>query len=92
MPRAVPNPSTLEEAREMLLQHTNELNQLDETIENLNTQAAENVNTIEELRTLNQKLFLRVSQDQPDDGNPSHDEPQESLEEFATKNLKGMIR
>lgn len=90
MPRAVPNPTTLEEAREMLLQHTNELNQLDERIENLNSQAAENVNTIEELRTLNQKLYLRVSTGTTDED--KKDEPQETLEEYTTKNLKGMIR
>lgn len=91
MARTVPNPSTLEEAREMLLQHTNELNQLDETIENLNSQAAENVETIEELRTLNQKLYLRVSQGTIEEEDKK-EEPSETLEEFATKNLKGMIR
>ena len=92
MARAVPNPTTLEEAREMLLQHTNELNQLDETIENLNSQAVENDETINDLRTLNQKLYLRVSQGETQEDAPSHDEPKETLEEFASKNLKGMIR
>ena len=91
MARVAPNPTTLEEAREMLLQHTNELNQLDETINNLNDQAAENDKTINELRTLNQKLFLRVSTGTTVD-NPSKDENRETLEEYATKNLKGMIR
>ena len=91
MARAVPNPTTLEEAREMLLQHTNELNQLDERIENLNSQAAENVRNIEELRTLNQKLYLRVSQGNTEEDDKP-DKPAETLEEFTTKNLKGMIR
>lgn len=91
MARAVPNPSTLEEAREMLLQHTNELNQLDETIENLNSQAAENDKTINDLRTLNQKLYLRVSTGTTVE-EEHKEEQRETLEEFATKNLKGMIR
>lgn len=90
MARAVPNPTTLEEAREMLLQHTNELNQLDERIETLNNTAAENVRNIEELRTLNQKLYLRVSQGTTEE--EKKEEPKETLEEFTTKNLKGMIR
>lgn len=90
MARAVPNPTTLEEAREMLLQHTNELNQLDERIENLNSQNAENDKTINDLRTLNQKLYLRVSQGTTEE--EKKEEPTETMEEFATKNLKGMIR
>lgn len=89
MPRECPNPTTLEEAREMLLQHTNELNQLDERINNLNGQAAENGRTIEELRTLNQKLYLRVSQGTTEQ--EKKEEPKETLEEFTTNHLKGMI-
>lgn len=89
MPRAIPNPSTLEEAREMLLQYHDELNQMDETIENLNSQAAENVESIERLRTLNQQLYLRVPQETSDDD--KKEEPKETLEEYTIKNLKGMI-
>lgn len=90
MPRTAPNPSTLEEAREMLLQNTNELNQLDEQITNLNAEAAENAATINELRELNQRLFLRASMGTND---PESDEGEESesLEDFA-KTLKGVIR
>lgn len=90
MAREVPNPTTLEEAREMLLQHTNELNQLDERIVNLNNQAAENDKTINDLRTLNQKLYLRVSTGSTEED--KKEEPTETLEEYTTKNLKGLIR
>lgn len=91
MPRTAPNPATLEEAREMLLQQTNELNQLDEQIENLNSQSEENAHQIEELRTLNQKLFLRAALGKTED---EQDEPQdtETLEDFARNKLKGLIR
>ena len=90
MPRTAPNPSTLEEAREMLLQNTNELNQLDEQIANLNSAAAENAATITELRELNQRLFLRASMGTSE---PEREEPEETetLEDFA-KTLKGVIR
>lgn len=89
MPRTAPNPATLEEAREMLLQNTNELNQLDQQIETLNATASENAKTINDLRELNQRLFLRASTGKADE---EKEEPEaESLEDFA-KTLKGVIR
>lgn len=88
MPRTAPNPATLEEAREMLLQNTNELNQLDQQIETLNAAAAENAQMINDLRELNQKLFLRAS---TGTATEEKEEPEpESLEDFA-KTLKGVF-
>lgn len=84
------NPSTLEEARELLLQQNNTIAELNQRIESLTSTSEENVRTIEELRTLNQKLFLRVSTGEEPE-NPSHDEPAETLEEYAVKNLKGLL-
>lgn len=91
MARTAPNPATLEEARQMLLQNTDELNQLDQQIENLNSTAAENVRQIEELRTLNQQLYLRLPQATEEE---PKDDPQETetLEDFARDKLKGWIR
>lgn len=92
VPRTAPNPTTLEEAREILLQYTDELNQLDQTVENLNSAAAENVRQIAELRTLNQQLYLRLPQMQQEDETTDETENRESLEDFARNKLKGMIR
>ena len=90
MSRTAPNPATLEEARNLLLQYTDELNQFDQQVENLNTQNAENAQTIEQLRTLNQQLYLRLPQAQQEE---PKDEPEEkeTLEDFARNNLKGLI-
>lgn len=93
MARVAPNPATLEEARQMLLQNTDELNQMDEKIENFNSQITEKVKEIDSLRTLNQQLYLRLPQ--ATTPNPSKDEKPEdteSLEDFARNKLKGMIR
>lgn len=93
MPRVAPNPATLEEARQMLLQNTDELNQMDEKIENFNSQITEKVKEIDSLRTLNQQLYLRLPQATAE--NPRKNEKPEdteSLEDFARNKLKGMIR
>ena len=84
--KPVPNPETLENAREVLLEYTNELNGAIETAESLRGEIAEKDKTIEELRTLNQKFFLRLSQGEKEQ--EPEDEPRESLEDFAKK-LKG---
>ena len=82
------NPETLEQAREMLLEDDNLIQELTQTRDTLTGQMAERDAQIEELRTLNQKLFLRVSQGtEPEE----KDEPEESLEDFASQ-LKGVIR
>ena len=84
--KPVPNPETLENAREVLLEYTNELNGAIETAETLRGEIAEKDKTIEELRTLNQKFFLRLSQGEKE---PEQEpENRESMEEFAKK-LKG---
>ena len=84
----IPNPATLEEARELLLQYSNDLTEARGQVETLTGQVSERDATIEDLRTLNQKFFLPLSQgtQEPDQNDP---EPQ-SLEEFAA-NLKGVI-
>lgn len=82
----VPNPETLETAREMLLDYNNRLNEANQAAETLRAESAEKDKTIEELRTLNQKFFLRLSQgENPPEPDP---EPRESLEDFA-RTLKG---
>lgn len=84
------NPETLEQAREMLLEDDNLIQELTQARDTLTGQISERDAQIEELRTLNQKLFLRVPQgsEEPDD---EKDEPEESLEDFA-RNLKGVIK
>ena len=84
----IPNPATLEEARELLLQYSNDLNEARGKVETLTGQVSERDATIEGLRTLNQKFFLQLSQGTQDPETPDP-EPQ-SLEEFAAK-LKGVI-
>lgn len=85
---SIPNPATLEEARELLLQYSNDLNEARGQVETLTGQVSERDATIEDLRTLNQKFFLQLAQgtQEPEQTDP---EPQ-SLEEFAA-NLKGVI-
>ena len=84
----IPNPATLEEARELLLQYSNDLNEARGQVDALTAQVSERDTTIEGLRALNQKFFLQLSQgtQEQDQNDP---EPQ-SLEEFAA-NLKGVI-
>lgn len=84
----IPNPSTLEEARELLLQYSNDLTEARGQVESLTSQVSERDTTIEDLRTLNQKFFLQLAQgeEKPEEPDP---EPQ-SLEDFAA-NLKGVI-
>lgn len=91
MPNPNPaNPATLEEAREMLLQQSEQLNQLQQQVATLTGESGEKDTTIEQLRTLNQQLFLRVSQGT--ESEPESDpEPAESLEDFARNHLKGVI-
>lgn len=83
------NPATLEEARDLLLQDNDRIQELEGTNNTLTEQIAALTAQNEELRTLNQKLFLRTQQgtEQPDEP----DEPEETLEEFAAK-LKGVIK
>ena len=83
------NPETLEEARELLLQDSNRIKELEDQTAALTGQISEKDSQIEELRTLNQKLFLRVSQGEEPPEEP--EEPEESLEDFA-RNLKGVIK
>lgn len=84
------DPKTLEEARELLLQNSEQINQLTEQVNTLTAQNAEKDKSIEDLRVLNQKLFLRASQGEaePED---TDDEPSQSLEDFA-QTLKGVIK
>ena len=84
----IPNPATLEEARELLLQYSNDLTEARGQVESLTAQVSERDTTIEDLRTLNQKFFLQLSQgeEKPEEPDP---EPQ-SLEDFAAT-LKGVI-
>ena len=84
----IPNPATLEEARELLLQYSNDLTEARGQVETLTSQVSERDATIEDLRALNQKFFLQLSQGTQDPEQPDP-EPQ-SLEDFAA-NLKGVI-
>ena len=84
----IPNPATLEEARELLLQYSNDLTEARGQVESLTDQVSERDATIEDLRTLNQKFFLQLAQG-THESETSDPEPQ-SLEEFAA-NLKGVI-
>lgn len=87
-----PNPATLEEARELLLQQSEQLTQLQQQVETLTGESGEKDATIEQLRTLNQQLFLRASQGTAPATDPESDpEPAESLEDFARTKLKGVI-
>lgn len=85
---SIPNPATLEEARELLLQYSNDLTEARGQVESLTSQVSERDTTIEDLRTLNQRFFLQLSQGTQDPETPDP-EPQ-SLEDFAA-NLKGVI-
>lgn len=80
---------TLEEARELLLQNSETIRELTEQVNTLTANNGEKDATIEELRTLNQKLFLRVSQGEEPEEEP--EEEHQSLEDFA-KTLKGVIK
>lgn len=82
------DPKTLEEAREMLLQNSETMKQLNQQIETLTAEKAENASTIEQLRTLNQQLFLRASQGTTEP-EPEPEKP-EGLNEYA-KRMKGVI-
>lgn len=84
----IPNPATLEEARELLLQYSNQLNEARGQVETLAGQVSERDATIEDLRTLNQKFFLQLAQGTQEPEQP--DPEPKSLEEFAA-NLKGVI-
>lgn len=84
----VPVPETLEDAKALLLENSETINQLNQQIETLNGQITEKDTTINDLRTLNQKYFLRLAQgEQEPETNP---EPAETLEEYA-KTLKGVF-
>lgn len=84
------NPSTLEEAREAILEWQRQRDELEAARSALETELNETKENLEEVRTLNQRLYLRVSQGSEE---PEEDpEPSETLEDFAIKNLKGMIR
>ena len=84
----IPNPATLEEARELLLQYSNDLTEARGQVESLTAKVSERDTTIEDLRTLNQKFFLQLSQGTQEPETP--DPKPQSLEDFAA-NLKGVI-
>ena len=82
------NPQTLVEARMILLENSNELANLREKISSLTAQNEEKGQEIETLRTLNQQLFLRVSQGEPEP--EKEPEKVQSLEDFAMNYFKGV--
>ena len=86
-----PNPTTLEEARELLLQQSEQLTQLQRQVETLTGESGEKDATIEQLRTLNQQLFLRASQGTAPEEPESDPEPAESIVDYARNHLKGVI-
>lgn len=86
---SIPNPATLEEARELLLQYSNDLNEARGQVETLTAQVSERDTTIEDLRTLNQKFFLQLAQGEEKSEEPDPEPPQ-SLEEYAAT-IKGVI-
>lgn len=53
---------TIEQARKKLLEYNDDLAAKQSEIDALTAEKAENVQLIEELRTLNQQLFLRAAQ------------------------------
>lgn len=83
-----PNPETLEQAREMLLQQSNDLDTLRGELDTLRNESSKKDTTIEELRTLNQKFYLQLAQQQEEP--EPEPEPELSLEDFA-RTLKGLI-
>lgn len=85
------NPETIEEARQMLLEDNTELESLRGELETLRGQMAEKDSTIENLRTLNQSLYLRATQGEEPEEEEEEEEP-ESLEDFAKNHLKGVIK
>lgn len=85
----VQNPETLEQAREMLLQNSAQIQKMQGELDTLKEESQKKEEQLEDLRTLNQKLFLQVSQGSVQEPEPEP-ESQESLEDFA-KNLKGVI-
>lgn len=85
----IPNPATLEEARELLLQYSNDLTEARGQVESLTAQVTERDTTIEDLRTLNQKFFLQLAQGNQEPEQPDPEQPQ-SLEEYAAT-IKGVI-
>lgn len=88
---AVPIPETLEKAKEMLLEYNNKLEEAQKQIETLTTQNGEKDNTINDLRDLNQKYFLRLAQGtEPEE--PEENKPTETLEEYAIRKLGGIIK
>ena len=86
---SIPNPATLEEARELLLQYSNDLTEAHSQVESLTAQVSERDTTIEDLRTLNQKFFLQLAQGNQEPEQPDPEPPQ-SLEEYAAT-IKGVI-
>ena len=84
------NPETIEQAREMLLQNSETIKALNEQIATLKTENGKKDATIEDLRTLNQKYYLKLSQGEDEPEEP--DKPQQTLEEYAIENLKGVIK
>lgn len=88
------NPETLEDARALLLEDNEELEQLREQISTLEAQITEKDESIENLRTLNQSYYLRLSQGRAEDENDEgeDDEEPQSLEDFARTKLKGVIK
>lgn len=83
------NPETLEDARALLLENDTEIETLRSQVETLTATIGERESTIEDLRTLNQKYYLRLAQGEDKPETPT-DKP-ESLEEWAGK-LKGVIK
>lgn len=88
----MPNvPETLEQAREMLLQNNETITALTTENNTLKEEAQKNVQTINELRTLNQKYYLRLAQqDNPEPEKDPEPDP-ETLEDFTRNHLKGVI-
>lgn len=56
------NPATLEDARAALLEYSDLMQERETQIATLTAQNEENAREIEQLRTLNQQLFLRCTQ------------------------------
>ena len=86
------NPATLEDAHAMLLEDSATIRELTEQLNTLRTESAEKDQSIEDLRTLNQRYYLQLAQGQaPSDPDPKEDEPPQCLEDFA-RTIKGVIR
>lgn len=82
------NPETLEDARALLLENDSEIETLRSQVETLAGQITEKDNTIEDLRTLNQRYYLQLAQGtEPEPENKPEPEP---IEKWAEK-MKGVI-